>query len=449
MKRLLNAWHAAAAGSPQLAMVWGRRRVGKTFLLSNFVRDRRSVFFAATQQSEPVELRRLIECVRRDLGSPAADLTGGSFTSWEAALRYFAALAAHEPLVVVLDEVPYLARSTPGFASVVQAVWDHLAPGTRLLLVLTGSAVGTVESMLGAHGALHGRPTLPMRLDPLDPWAARVFLPGLEPAAFLEAYAACGGYPLHLQAWDPSLTSQRNLQNLAGAPGGILLESAAGMLREELEAGGYARILAAICRGRTRYSDIAGEAGQRIQHPLDVLVDTGFVDKVVPIGAPKAARALYEITDPYLGLWFRVLYSDLGLIEGGQGRAVLSRVLPRWQHHLGRVFEQVSRAHAARLVGKGDLPADLVIGRWWATTGAPTEIDVLGLVGNRTALLGEAKWQAQPLGARDLQTLHRKAAHVPDPVASPVYALWGREGVTEAVRSAGALGFSASDVVAG
>ncbi|HEV2126709.1 MAG TPA: ATP-binding protein, partial [Chloroflexota bacterium] len=169
LARLEETWVKTMAGRPQLVMVWGRRRVGKTFLLAHFVRGKRAVFFGATQQAEVVELARLAETVRRDLGPRAADLTGGTFSSWEAALRFFVALAADEPLIVVLDEVPYLARSTAGFASIVQAVWDHVPPSTKLCLILTGSAVGVIEDMLGARAVLRGRPTLAMRLDPLGP----------------------------------------------------------------------------------------------------------------------------------------------------------------------------------------------------------------------------------------------------------------------------------------
>ncbi len=267
------AWTRTQAGEPQLVVMWGRRRVGKTFLLTHAVREKRHVFFGATEQAEAIELARLLETVRRDLGAEAADLAGGSFANWEAALRYLAALARDQPLAVVLDEVPYLTRSTPGFASIVQSVWDHLRGGTRLMLVLTGSAVGTIERMLGAGGALRGRPTVRMHLDPLDLLSARAFLPSLDHVSFFEAYAACGGYPLHLRRWDERVTTQVNLERLAATPGGVLLEDATGILREELpDAGGYGRILAAVGRGRTRASEIAADAAQRIEHPLDVLV---------------------------------------------------------------------------------------------------------------------------------------------------------------------------------
>ena len=126
LRRLGHGWQRATEGIPQLLVVWGRRRVGKTFLLSHFSEGKRAVFFGATQQAEVVELRRFTEAIRRDLGDQAAHLAGGGFPNWEAALQFLSAVAMERPLLVVLDEVPYLARSTPGFASIVQVVWDHL-----------------------------------------------------------------------------------------------------------------------------------------------------------------------------------------------------------------------------------------------------------------------------------------------------------------------------------
>lgn len=450
MALLRDAAAQAAAGTPQLVVVWGRRRVGKTFLLSHFTRHTRAVFFGATQQAQGVELRRLADAVRRDLGEQAADLAGGGFESWEAALRFFAALAAEQPLTVVLDEVPYLVASTPGFASIVQAVWDHLPTNTRLTLVLTGSAIAMMEALIGAGGALRGRPTLTLKLAALDPVQAHAFLPDMEPAAFLEAHAACGGYPLHMRAWDPRAPTHANLLRLAATPGGILLEDAAGMLAEELtRAGGYARVLAAIGRGRTHFAEIAAESDQRVERPLEILMRAGFIAKTLPVGAPRGARASYQIADPYLAFWFGVLYTDIPQIEAGQGRAVLRRRNPAWQRHLGAVFEDAARAHARRLAARGELPRDLVIDRWWATGGEPCEIDVLGLRGARTVLLGEARWQARPLGARDLAQLQRKAARAPRAVDMPIFALWGRGGVEDRIRSADVRGFGPADVLAG
>lgn len=450
LARLRTAWERAVAGQPQLVVVWGRRRVGKTYLLSHFTADKRTVFHGSTAQAAAIELGRLGESVARGLGAGTLDAAGGRFASWEAALRFFAARAREQPLAVVLDEVPYLARSTPGFTSVVQAVWDHLAAPNHLFLVLNGSATGVMERMLGAGGSLRGRPTESIRVDPLDPWSARLFLPSLPASDFVEAYAACGGYPLHLRAWDQSLDVHGNLLRLAGSPGGLLLEDAAGILREELpESGGYTRILAAVGRGRHRYGAIASEAGQRIEHALEVLVAAGFVRRAAPVGAPAAAKPLYDIADPYLSFWFETLYADITQIDAGQGRQVLERARPRWARHVGAVFQEVARLHARRQVAAGSLPNDLVIGRWWAATGEPAEIDVLGLRGSRTQLVGEARWQARPIGLRDLRELESRARRAPKPASDLIHSFWSRAGAEPEVLRTGARGYSIDQIIDG
>jgi AAA+ ATPase superfamily predicted ATPase len=313
------------------------------------------------------------------------------------------------------------------------------------MLVLTGSAVGTIEGMLGAGGALRGRPTRTVRLDPLDAVAARVFLPRLDATRYFEAYAACGGYPLHLRQWDQAASTDENLARLAGAAGGILLEDANGILREELpDVGGYPRILAAIGRGRTRAGQIAADADQRIVHPLEVLVRSGFVRRSVPVGAPRRARPLYEIDDPYLAFWFGVLYADLHLIEAGQGRAVLRARRPSWQRHLGWVFEELARAHARRLVADGTLAEDLVVGRWWTSSGPPLVVDVLGLRRSRATLVGEARWQERPLGRRDVDALRVKAARLPNVVEDPKLAFWSRGGLTVEAENVRSFGLAAA-----
>jgi hypothetical protein len=239
------------------------------------------VFFGATQQSERVELRRLLEAVGRDLGSADYDLAGGQFLDWEAALRYLVRLSHDQLLLVVLDEVPYLARSTPGFASIVQVV-------------------------------------------------------------------------------------------------------------------------------------SANRAGQRIDRALDVLLRAGFVARQVPVGAPKGANPTYAIPDPYLRFWFDVLYADLALGDAGLGDAVLSRAQSRWTRHVAGVFEDAARQHARSLVTAGRLPDDVVVGRWWSSSGPSIEIDVLGLQGKRTVIGGEAKWLPSKLGWSEVNGL-QSASHAPLP----------------------------------
>jgi AAA+ ATPase superfamily predicted ATPase len=432
LRELATAWQRAAEGHPQLAVVWGRRRVGKTFLLSHFAAGKRAAYFTATRQdSEDRQLRRFAERLREQLGVEVGDLVPESFPDWESALRFVVRLADREPLLLVIDEAPRLTGGRSDFADVVSAVWENRVRDQRLMLVLSGSAVAVMEEMLGPHGGLHRRATVERRMDPFSLVDARAFQPDLPPADFIEAYAACGGYPLHLERWSAALSVQDNLRELAFTPGALLLRDAPDILSEDLDwRGGYERVLTAMAGGARRRSRIAGRAQQRIDYTLDRLRRAGYVRTVRSIGDSGSSDPMYEIADDYLAYWFAVLRDDADLVDGGQGEAVRRRTAGRWQTHMGRVFEAAARAHAQRLVNRGELPPDTIVGRWWRDETA--EIDVLALQADQAVLVGECRWQAKELTERDLVELRRKAALMPH-AASIRYAFWSRGGLSEAL----------------
>lgn len=431
-------WERAAAGRPQLVAIWGRRRVGKTYLLSKFAVDKPHVFFTATRQdSETRQLERLYGRMDEQLGERVKVLDLARPADWEGALRILLEFARHQPLLVILDEMPRLLAGRDDFADLLSAVWENHANNQQLMLVVTGSAVSTMESLLGADGGLRGRPQLQIRLDPFGPSDARAFLPNLPADQFVVAYAACGGYPLHLRSWHDDRSTDTNLLDLAFRPGGLLLADAIDIMSEDLDwRSGYERVLAAI--GTTtgvRRGKIASRANQRIDYTLARLQQAGYVRAERPVGARGPSAPLYAIADTYLGFWLSVLRDDAELIEGGQGAAVLNRQRTRLDRHVSATFEQMARDHAVRLVATGRLPADTIVGRWWRDESV--EIDVLALSADQPVLVGEAKWDNTPLGRRELTELHRKALLLPDHAGAGRLAFWARSGAESALISAG------------
>ena len=427
LRELSSAWARVEGGRPQLAVVWGRRRVGKTFLLSEFTRTLPTVYFTATRNdTESDQLRRLHEAAQRTLGERIA-LAGGGFADLEAALRFFVQLAVESPLVLVIDEAPRLAHARRDFGDVLAAVWDTLPARCHLLVVVCGSVVAAMRDLIGPDGGLYRRADPELRVDPLDPWEAAALIGTDDGVTAVEAYAACGGYPLHLAAWNPSDTTDANLMRLAGSPGGILLRDALDIMFEDLDfRSGYERVLATMGTGPTRRSKIAGRAQQRIDHTLTQLQRSGYVTAERPIGSAPTADPLYRLVDPYLRYWFAVLRQDAELIDGGQGHTVMNRVRPRWDAHVQAVFEEIARTDAARRVATGDLPNG-IIGRWWLDE--RREIDVVGLdPDNRAVLLGEVKWQIAPFTTSQLTQLRSAATLVP---LAPqlTFGIWTRNGV--------------------
>jgi AAA+ ATPase superfamily predicted ATPase len=428
LAELEAAWARAESGQPELAVVWGRRRVGKTWLLTHFAEGKRSIYFTATRQdADERQLRRFAEHIAEQLGEEVRDLVPDTFPTWEAALRFVTRLAEAAPLLVVLDEAPRLTVGHADFADTVSAFWENRVREQRLMVVLSGSAVAVMEQMLGPQGGLHRRAGIERRMDPFTATEARAFLPDLAPEDFLQAYSACGGYPLHLKRWSTGRAIQENLLEMAFTPGGLLLRDAPDIVSEDLDwRGGYERVLTAMAGGARRRSRIAGRAQQRIDYTLDRLRRAGYVQIVRPLGENGSADPLYEITDVYLAYWFGVLRDDADLIEGGQGRAVSERTAGRWQTHLARVFEAAAREHVGRLIAAGELPVETVVGRWWKDE--TVEIDVLAALPAGPVLVGECRWQAKPIGQRDLTELRRKAAHLSAPPGGLTYAFWSRGG---------------------
>lgn len=436
LSTLAGAWKRALTGAPQLVAVWGRRRVGKTYLLNHFAAGKPHVYFTATRQdSEQRQLERLYVRIGEQLGGRARLLDLARPADWSGALRLLIELAADQPLLIVIDEMPRLLAGRPDFPDLLSAVWENHVRDQRLMVAVTGSAVSAMESMLGAGGGLRGRPHERIRLDPFDAWQARAFLPELLAEEFVSAYAACGGYPLHLRGWREDLDVDGNLLALAFQPGGILLADALDIMSEDLDwRSGYERVLAAIgTLSGVRRGKIASRANQRIDYTLTKLRQAGYVRAERPVGSTgDAGTPQYGIADVYLAFWLSVLRDDAELIEGGQGRAVLHRQRARLDRHVSATFEQLAREHAVRLVAAGRLPADTIVGRWWHDEVA--EIDVLGLSGTRPVLVGEAKWQREPITRREVHALRRKATHLAD-ADSARLALWTRSGTVDELRS--------------
>jgi uncharacterized protein len=325
--------------------------------------------------------------------------------------------------------MPRLLAGRPDFPDLLSAVWENHVRDQRLMVAVTGSAVSAMESMLGASGGLRGRPHERIRLDPFTAGQARAFLPKLPADQFISAYAACGGYPLHLRGWREEHDVDANLLALAFQPGSILLADALDIMSEDLDwRSGYERVLAAIgTLSGDRRGKIASRANQRIDYTLTKLRQAGYVRAEHPVGAGDTVPPQYGIADIYLAFWLSVLRDDAELIEGGQGQAVLHRQRTRLDRHVSATFKQLAREHAVRLVADGRLPPDTIVGRWWRDE--VVEIDVLGLSGDRPVLVGEAKWQRQPVARYDLHALRRKPTYLPNMGVDTRFAVWTRDGV--------------------
>jgi AAA+ ATPase superfamily predicted ATPase len=275
LKQLNDFYRRPRAG---LLIIYGRRRVGKTSLLSHWLDQvaaqhklpaSTSLFWTATTQGIQYQLRDFSQAViRLDPRLPAPPAPDYSFPTWDAAFGYLADLAAMQsaksPFVVVIDEFTYLVQSDPSIVSLLQRVWDHrLSRAANLRLVLSGSLVDIMEKkVLSAQSPLYGRATSLLRLHPLPFGTLAELFPAWSSAERVALYSVCGGVPSYLALFDGAPSFVRGLREGALAPGSLMFSDAALLLNERLtDPFVYSSVLGSIASGYHIWTEIAKMAG--------------------------------------------------------------------------------------------------------------------------------------------------------------------------------------------
>jgi len=353
----------ADSGKPEMFVLYGRRRVGKTELLQQFTQGRRAAYFLAAQVRDKDNLRAFKKVLEEALGDPL--LAAIDFPDWSAALAYAAERAGDERLVLVLDEFPYLCEANPGLPSLIQRFWDQRGKRSTLMLVLCGSQVSFMEKeVLAERSPLFGRRTGQRRLEPLSPSESLAFFTRWKREQTLIAYGILGGMPAYLGRFDERMTLEENLLREVLRPEGYLFDEVHYLLHTELtNPSTYNSILAAVARGAERVGDVALAVG--VDSPtankyLHVLRELRLVEREVPLTDPdplRSRRGVYRICDRFVAFHFRHVQPHLSLIEAGRGARVLEEYirpdLPRLlEEAYGELLLERLRQDAAELVGE-------------------------------------------------------------------------------------------------
>jgi AAA+ ATPase superfamily predicted ATPase len=389
-ERELAALVRACGATPGLVMVSGRRRVGKTALLDRFAQDRRTVFLPGTRAPVSEALRRLEDRVRLVAPPEPGDLLDlGHLESWDAALGYLLARSRREPLLVVLDEFPYLCEADPALPSTMQARWDHRGE-SLLSLVLAGSHVGLMEELVAADAPLFGRADAHLRLAPFSWREAGLLVGGDDPAAWLEAFVTVGGMPRYLSLWDPRLDARTNLADTLDGPGAPLGDEGTVVLQELAPGSAPARVLELVALGAATFTAVrerAQLAPATTSEALATLESLGLVDRITPVGEDprRTRRVRYAVRDPLLRVWLGIVQPHREAFELGRGMAVLSAARDQLAHSQGLALKAVARDWLGGL----ELAA---CGPWWPTGEGAAAVDALALRGGAPVAAAAAVW---------------------------------------------------------
>jgi AAA+ ATPase superfamily predicted ATPase len=429
---LLEEWWASPPAS-KLALIWGRRRVGKTALLQRFADGKRTVFHTGAGRPVEDELRILSRLAADVIEPGFRDLQARPFADWEDLLETLATAARDEPLLLILDEFPDLTAVAPDLENRTRAFWDRARGRTKLRILLCGSAVRTMEAIQEERAPLYGRIELSLLLQPFRPHEAALMLRRLSPPDRALVWGLVGGIPLYLEWWNQSASIDSNLLRLVCTPGGPLLTAGELALASELDGGELARqILYAIAAGRTKHSAIEDAIRADPARPLERLVRLGFVERMIPVTSdPRRTRLrLYRVADNFLAFWLALVEPYRAEIERGLGRSILPVLKAGLNDFLGLRYEEAFRMHLRLLAEQGQLAPDVVaIGPFWTSEAQPVEIDAVALAGRarEPVLVGECKWARRVDARRIRRELERKAEAVPKSREPLQFAVGARE----------------------
>lgn len=396
-----------ARGEPQLVLVYGRRRVGKTHLLGRTWKDVPSFYFTAAETTPTQNREALLTAFAEWSGEP---IRVEDYPTWRTVFRLLLDFRSPEPLVVTLDEFQYLgenARELKAVASELNAAWETRRPVRPLVFVLAGSAVRTLESLNEGGSPLYGRFSWQCRLRPFNYWHAGELVGYPDPRDRACVYGIFGGTPRYLSAVDPDRTVADNAIELMLRPAGEVRELVHTALLQEQglrDIPKYVAILRAIGRGRTELNEIAQasglEADTALREKLERLAELDYVHAGRNLGGRSNERFRYRLADPAFRFYYDFVAPMESVLATQDPAAVWERHIgPSLDSYMGFIFEGIVQEAYFRLRDSLDLPLVQEWGRWEGVdrNRQPLEIDIACTLLDHRVLTGAVKWNRKPV----------------------------------------------------
>ena len=407
--RALNTLYAS--DKFEFAVIYGRRRIGKTELIKQFIGGKRAIYFMGIESNTKLNLENFSKSI---LEFNTGISSESSFASFQAALEHVFQLAEKERIILAIDEYPYVARASKSLASTLQLLIDKYKDSSKLMLILCGSSMSYMEDHVLAYKApLYGRRTAQIKLLPFDFEETCRYLTDMSSEDKALMYGAVGGTPQYLLQISDKLSVEDNIKNTYLNPISFLYEEPTNLLKQEVrEPAIYTAIITAIATGASRMADISTKVGEDTSvctTYIKNLISLGIVQKETPYGEKASRKTIYSIADNMFRFWYRFVLENNSIIARGATDLAYKRIEPYLADYMGKVFEDISAQYLWKLLVTGKSPIEFTsLGRWWGNdprTRRQTEIDIMGEQDKNSALFAECKWTNEKVDLGVLETL--------------------------------------------
>lgn len=426
-------------------VIYGRRRVGKTTLIKEFLKNKTAFYYLATEELESQSMKRLANVIARTTKNTL--LQKIEFTDWLDLFQLIADYKPEEKKVLVIDEFPYLVRTNSAFPSILQNAWDEFLKDSNVMLILSGSLIGMMQKhALSYDSPLYGRRTAQMRLTPLS-FTSIYETQNLPFEQAVEQFALTGGVPKYLEFFEDGRPLEEQLKDAVFSKNGFLYEEPNFLLKSEsLTAVNYFSIIKTIADGNHKLGKIASALGQEsssLTPYLSTLSDLGFIEKRTPItekNPEKSRKGLYFIADNFLRFWFCYVYPYKGELELDNMQIVLDEIHKDFKEKfVAFAYEDICKDIFAKLCSNNAISfVPSRIGSYWLNDyDGDTEIDVMSVDHqNKQVFAGECKYHTKPVDAPVYFALKEKVDNAAEirksfPKYNVIYGLFSKSGFTK------------------
>jgi AAA+ ATPase superfamily predicted ATPase len=395
---------------PELIIIYGRRRIGKTELLMRFSEAKPAMYFMGRLESREDTIKRFNNLLIEHFKD--SRLLNNPLPNWDTIFTYLAENAVKKTILII-DEFPLLVERFPELLSTLQDKWDSELSRSRILLILSGSSVGMMEKYaLDYKSPLYGRRTGQWEVSKMSLPHLREFFPEYSMEDIVRLYSCIDAIPGYLSKFSPEEGIMENIRDRMLSKGEFLYEEVEILLREEFrDPSNYMSIISSVAGGLNTFNELYNKTRldkSLLSKYLHTLERLGIVRRSVPVtesykGALRSRGALYSLCDNFFDFWFRFVYLNKQELEKGRAADVLKSSERDFEHYVSGKFE----SFICEIISLGHLGSFERAGRWWHKE---NEIDIVALnEREKRILFAECKWKDKVDAEKVLGALKEKA----------------------------------------
>ena len=446
LKALEDVYEKAGFG---MMVIYGRRRIGKSTLISKFLQGKRAIYYTATKVGPERNLELFTKQVLDELDPALGD---AMFSTLEGILDLITDRISSdgEKLVLVIDELPYWAEKDEALLSILQKYMDTKWADKNLMFILCGSALSFMEKkVLSEKSPIFGRRDSQIRLEAFNYRDSALFVPAYSAEEKAICYGVTGGVAKYLALFDPQKSLDENIVRLFFSTNGYLFDETKNLLTQEFtDVTLVNNVIEQVAAGESSLNDIASKVHEKdttVLYSLDKLIDVGLVEKKKCITEEKnKKKTQYVLRDHMFMFWYQFIPKAISVIEMGQGEMYYGRVVkPLLHSFMGSVFEEMCRYYTLEQGIFGKFGSFMTqVGTWWGVEQRVDEegkryqqtadIDVVGISSvDKTAVVGECKFKNEKIEKDVYDTLVRRAKLISGSYVVTKYLLFSLSGFTK------------------